>query len=54
MPQWREQYAGVEELKVAVMGCIVDGPANPNTPISEFRCPAPPKSQKPRVYMMAA
>jgi (E)-4-hydroxy-3-methylbut-2-enyl-diphosphate synthase len=26
MPQWREQYAGVEELKVAVMGCIVNGP----------------------------
>ena len=26
MPVWREQYAGVEELKVAVMGCIVNGP----------------------------
>jgi (E)-4-hydroxy-3-methylbut-2-enyl-diphosphate synthase len=26
MPQWREQYAGIEELKVAVMGCIVNGP----------------------------
>jgi (E)-4-hydroxy-3-methylbut-2-enyl-diphosphate synthase len=26
MPQWREQYTGVEELKVAVMGCIVNGP----------------------------
>ncbi len=26
MPQWREQYAGVEELKVAVMGCVVNGP----------------------------
>ena len=23
---WREQYAGVEEMKVAVMGCIVNGP----------------------------
>jgi (E)-4-hydroxy-3-methylbut-2-enyl-diphosphate synthase len=26
MPQWRERYAGVEEMKVAVMGCIVNGP----------------------------
>jgi (E)-4-hydroxy-3-methylbut-2-enyl-diphosphate synthase len=26
MPMWREKYPGVEELKVAVMGCIVNGP----------------------------
>lgn len=26
MPTWREKYAGVEEMKVAVMGCIVNGP----------------------------
>jgi (E)-4-hydroxy-3-methylbut-2-enyl-diphosphate synthase len=26
MPQWRKQYPGVENLKVAVMGCIVNGP----------------------------
>jgi len=26
MPVWREKYPGVEELKVAVMGCIVNGP----------------------------
>jgi (E)-4-hydroxy-3-methylbut-2-enyl-diphosphate synthase len=26
MPKWREQYPGVEGLKVAVMGCIVNGP----------------------------
>ena len=26
MPVWREKYAGVEEMKVAVMGCIVNGP----------------------------
>ena len=26
MPVWRKKYAGVEELKVAVMGCIVNGP----------------------------
>jgi len=26
MPTWRERYPGVEGLKVAVMGCIVNGP----------------------------
>ena len=26
MPIWRDQYPGVESLKVAVMGCIVNGP----------------------------
>ncbi len=26
MPVWRERYAGVEEMKVAVMGCVVNGP----------------------------
>ncbi len=26
MPLWRVQYPGVEKLKVAVMGCIVNGP----------------------------
>ena len=26
MPQWREQYVGVEDMNVAVMGCVVNGP----------------------------
>ncbi len=26
MPTWREQYQGVEDMSVAVMGCIVNGP----------------------------
>ncbi len=26
MPAWRESYPGVEELRVAVMGCVVNGP----------------------------
>jgi (E)-4-hydroxy-3-methylbut-2-enyl-diphosphate synthase len=26
MPQWRREYAGVEEMTVAVMGCVVNGP----------------------------
>ena len=26
MPVWRKQYPKVENLKIAVMGCIVNGP----------------------------
>ena len=26
MPMWRKQYPGVEEMDVAVMGCVVNGP----------------------------
>jgi (E)-4-hydroxy-3-methylbut-2-enyl-diphosphate synthase len=26
MPQWRREYEGVEEMTVAVMGCVVNGP----------------------------
>jgi (E)-4-hydroxy-3-methylbut-2-enyl-diphosphate synthase len=26
MPAWKERHRGVEELKVAVMGCVVNGP----------------------------
>jgi (E)-4-hydroxy-3-methylbut-2-enyl-diphosphate synthase len=26
MPQWRAQYEGVEEMTLAVMGCVVNGP----------------------------
>jgi len=26
MPLWKTQYSGVEEMHVAVMGCVVNGP----------------------------
>ncbi len=26
MPAWRNRYPGVEEMTVAVMGCVVNGP----------------------------
>jgi (E)-4-hydroxy-3-methylbut-2-enyl-diphosphate synthase len=26
MPVWRREYPGVEEMDVAVMGCVVNGP----------------------------
>ncbi|MGO9208512.1 MAG: flavodoxin-dependent (E)-4-hydroxy-3-methylbut-2-enyl-diphosphate synthase [Terriglobales bacterium] len=26
MPAWKQRYTGIEEMKVAVMGCVVNGP----------------------------
>jgi (E)-4-hydroxy-3-methylbut-2-enyl-diphosphate synthase len=26
MPQWKDQFSGVEDMSVAVMGCVVNGP----------------------------
>jgi (E)-4-hydroxy-3-methylbut-2-enyl-diphosphate synthase len=26
MPEWKERHPGVEEMRVAVMGCVVNGP----------------------------
>jgi len=26
MPEWKKNYPGVENMKVAVMGCVVNGP----------------------------
>ncbi|MBC7706598.1 MAG: flavodoxin-dependent (E)-4-hydroxy-3-methylbut-2-enyl-diphosphate synthase [Rhodoferax sp.] len=26
MPHWKQRHAGVEEMTVAVMGCVVNGP----------------------------
>jgi len=36
MPRWRERYPGVEALRVAVMGCVVNGPGTfeePKAPV---------------------
>ncbi|HWP32554.1 MAG TPA: flavodoxin-dependent (E)-4-hydroxy-3-methylbut-2-enyl-diphosphate synthase, partial [Solirubrobacterales bacterium] len=46
MPRWKTRYAGVEELKVAVMGCVVNGPGESSTPTSASPCPA--RSRSPR------
>jgi (E)-4-hydroxy-3-methylbut-2-enyl-diphosphate synthase len=26
MPQWKDKFPGVEDMSVAVMGCVVNGP----------------------------
>ena len=31
MPTWRERFIGVEEMNVAVMGCVVNGPGGKQT-----------------------
>ena len=49
---WKKLLSGVETLNVAVMGCIVMGSANPNTPTSEFPCPAPVKPRRRRSSSM--
>jgi (E)-4-hydroxy-3-methylbut-2-enyl-diphosphate synthase len=55
MPEWKKQYDGVEEMKLAVMGCIVNGPGESkaaNIGISlpgtgeEPRCPVYVDGQK--------
>jgi 4-hydroxy-3-methylbut-2-en-1-yl diphosphate synthase IspG/GcpE len=51
MPEWRAQYPGVEELKLAVMGCIVNGPGeskHANIGISPARhlCAATPRRSR--------
>jgi (E)-4-hydroxy-3-methylbut-2-enyl-diphosphate synthase len=37
MPVWRERYPGVEELKLAVMGCVVNGPFAGTTSLMSSR-----------------
>jgi (E)-4-hydroxy-3-methylbut-2-enyl-diphosphate synthase len=46
MPLWREKYPGVEELKVAVMGCVVNGPGESRH--SDIGISLPGTSEEPR------
>jgi 4-hydroxy-3-methylbut-2-en-1-yl diphosphate synthase IspG/GcpE len=40
MPEWRKRYVGVEQMTVAVMGCVVNGRAKASTPTSASACRA--------------
>ena len=51
MPTWREQYRGVEELKVAVMGCIVNGPGESKHADIGISLPGTFEEPKAPVYM---
>jgi (E)-4-hydroxy-3-methylbut-2-enyl-diphosphate synthase len=51
MPQWREQYVGVEEMKVAVMGCIVNGPGESKHANIGISLPGTAEEPKAPVYI---
>ena len=53
MPVWRKQYPGVETLKVAVMGCIVNGPGESKHADIGISLPALVKPLRPRFSLMA-
>lgn len=50
MPQWQERYPGVEGLKVAVMGCIVNGPGESKHADIGISLPGTGESPKAPVY----
>ncbi|MDE2028508.1 MAG: flavodoxin-dependent (E)-4-hydroxy-3-methylbut-2-enyl-diphosphate synthase [Candidatus Omnitrophica bacterium] len=51
MPLWQKQYPGVEEMKIAVMGCVVNGPGESRH--ADIGISLPGSSEKPiaPVYM---
>jgi len=51
MPVWRAQYPGVEELKVAVMGCIVNGPGESKHANIGISLPGTAEEPKAPVYI---
>lgn len=51
MPVWREQYKGVEEMKVAVMGCVVNGPGESKHADIGISLPGTFEEPKAPVYM---
>jgi (E)-4-hydroxy-3-methylbut-2-enyl-diphosphate synthase len=51
MPLWREKYTGVEELKVAVMGCVVNGPGESKHANIGISLPGSGEAPKAPVYM---
>ncbi len=51
MPQWSRSYPGVENLKVAVMGCIVNGPGESKHADIGISLPGTGESPKAPVYV---
>jgi (E)-4-hydroxy-3-methylbut-2-enyl-diphosphate synthase len=51
MPAWREQYPGVEEMKLAVMGCIVNGPGESKHANIGISLPGTAEEPKAPVYV---
>jgi (E)-4-hydroxy-3-methylbut-2-enyl-diphosphate synthase len=51
MPEWKTRYPGVEELKVAVMGCVVNGPGESRHADIGISLPGTGESPAAPVYM---
>ena len=51
MPAWRQQYPGVEEMKLAVMGCIVNGPGESKHANIGISLPGTAEDPKAPVYV---
>jgi (E)-4-hydroxy-3-methylbut-2-enyl-diphosphate synthase len=51
MPRWRERHAGVEELRVAVMGCVVNGPGESKHANIGISLPGTSEEPKAPVYV---
>ena len=54
MPEWRERYPGVETMKVAVMGCVVNGPGESRHANIGISLPGTFEEPKAPVYMDGA
>jgi (E)-4-hydroxy-3-methylbut-2-enyl-diphosphate synthase len=51
MPEWRTRFAGVEELRVAVMGCVVNGPGESKHAHIGISLPGAGEAPKAPVYV---
>jgi (E)-4-hydroxy-3-methylbut-2-enyl-diphosphate synthase len=54
MPIWREDHPGVEEMKVAVMGCVVNGPGESKHANIGISLPGTAEDPKAPVYVDGA
>jgi (E)-4-hydroxy-3-methylbut-2-enyl-diphosphate synthase len=54
MPEWRKSYPGVEELRVAVMGCVVNGPGESRHAHIGISLPGTGENPKAPVFMDGA
>jgi (E)-4-hydroxy-3-methylbut-2-enyl-diphosphate synthase len=51
MPEWRERYPGVDALRVAVMGCVVNGPGESKHADIGISLPGTAEDPKAPVYV---
>ena len=51
MPVWRADYPGVEDMKVAVMGCVVNGPGESKHANVGISLPGTSEEPKAPVYV---